>query len=111
MIETSRQGAVTVIQSEARFNDEFVELLQPAIEDCMGQGVPMAVIDLESTFLINSVGLEYLLDAGDQFRDKGGSLKLASPTPLCAEILAITELDCELEVYDNVNQAVRSFAK
>ena len=111
MIETSRQGAVTVFQSGERLNAELVDEFNIVADDCLSSGVPMAVINLESTQIINSVGLEFLLDFGEKLRGLGGDLKLAAPNKLCAEILEITECDNQLEVYENVNQAVRSFVK
>ena len=111
MIETSRQGTVTVFQPEERLNAEQVAELEVLAADCLSVGVPLAVVNLESTHIISSAGLEFLLDFGEQLRSRGGDLKLSSPNSLCAEILEITDCDTQLEVYENVNQAVRSFVK
>jgi anti-anti-sigma factor len=111
MIELSRQGAVTVIQANERFNEDFVVELSQALDENVAHGVPMAVLNLEATCLINSKGLEYLLDTGEKFERRGGALKLAAPNMMCREVLAISKLDHDIEVYESVNQAVRSFAK
>lgn len=111
MIAVSRQGAVTVVQATERFNEDFVEHLDKALGTHVVHGTPMAVINMEATRLINSKGLEYLLDTGENFRQRGGALKIASPTSVSREVLSITELDRNLEIYESVNMAVRSFAK
>lgn len=111
MIETSRQGVVMVIQSAERLTEDFLDGFQKVIDECLKDMPPMAVLNLESTKLVDSCGLEYLLDANDKFQLKGGAFKLASPNGLCSEVLAITELDNKIEVHEDVNSAVRSFAK
>ena len=111
MIETSRQGTVTVFQTDERFNSDHVTELREVADSRLKTGVPLAVFNLESTQIINSAGLEFLLDFGDLLRSRGGDLKLAAPNSLCREILEITGCDSQLEIFDNVNQAVRSFVK
>lgn len=111
MIELSRQGAVVVAKCCERVADEFIEEIDEALKGCFSEGMPMAVLDLQHTQLISSEGLEYLLDVGDKFRARGGSFKLSSPTDLCAEILSITFVDQEIEVFENTNRAVRSFVQ
>ena len=111
MIEVSHQGAVVVAKCCERISDEFIEEIEQALDGCFSEGMPMAVLDLQNTQLISSEGLEYLLDTGDKFRARGGSFKLSSPTDLCAEILTITLVDQDVEVFENTNQAVRSFVQ
>ena len=111
MIETSRQGTVTIFQSAERFNSEIREELDGVAAECLPSSVPLAVINLETTQIIDSAGLEFLLDFAEQLKNRGGALKLAAPNNLCAEIMEITGVQDELEVFENVNQAVRSFVK
>lgn len=111
MIETSRQGTIAIFQSPERLNADAAEEFEVVAEDCLAANVPLAVINLEGTQILDSAGLEFLVDFADQLKSQGGDLKLAAPNNLCAEILAITEVGSEIEVYKNVNQAVRSFVK
>lgn len=75
------------------------------------QEVPRAsiVLDLEGTEMIDSAGLELLLDLQDSLRERGGELKIATSNHVNRKILEITRLDRELEVFDAVLDAVRSF--
>ena len=109
MFEHSRQGAIDVVGGELPLNGENAEALTRAFDECLAGGQPRAVLDLQEVSLIDSVGLETLLDIQESFEQRTGSLKLASPNPLCGDILAATGLDNHFEVYPEVKSAVASF--
>lgn len=67
------------------------------------------VADLDSTEMLDSAGLSALLDAQQQLRDAGGELKIATTNPANRKILEMTRLDQQLEVFDSVVDAVKSF--
>ena len=67
------------------------------------------VLDLDGTERFDSRGLEALLNAQDQVRAAGGDVKIAVASPLNRKILEITRLDQQLEVFESVVDAVRSF--
>lgn len=110
-VEQSKQGAVTVIRCGELLAKDRIAAVSEALECCLHKGIPMAVLDLQNTQLIDSEGLELLLDTSEQFRRRGGAVKLAMPTDLCAEILSLTMVEQEIQIFDNSNQAVRSFVR
>jgi anti-anti-sigma factor len=67
------------------------------------------ILDLDGTETLDSRGLTALLNAQDKLRDLGGDVKLASSNATNRKILEITRLDQQLEVFENVVDAVRSF--
>jgi len=67
------------------------------------------VLDLDGTEMIDSQGLAALLDVQDKVRNAGGEVKIASSNATNRKILEITRLDQQLEVFENVLDAVRSF--
>lgn len=67
------------------------------------------VADLDSTEMLDSAGLTALLDAQQRLRDAGGQLKIATTNVANRKILEITRLDQQLEVFDSVVDAVKSF--
>ena len=67
------------------------------------------MIDFRNVPLIDSKGLEFLLDLANRLRESGGSLRIANVNELCKEILAITELDQVIAVYEDLDGAGRSF--
>jgi anti-anti-sigma factor len=61
--------------------------------------------------LIDSAGLELLLDVRDRCLRSGGALQLAAPNPLCRDILQATGLASQFAIFDTVTAAVGSFAQ
>lgn len=82
--------------------DEFCPFMSQLDRNCV-------VLDMDHTELLDSAGLEALLDAYDDVRGKGGSLKIATRNLTMRKIFEITRLDRQLEVFDNVIDAVKSF--
>ena len=71
----------------------------------------MVVLNLKETPLIDSAGLEALLDVQERLQERGGQVKLASANPLCREILRITGVAEHFETYPDVKGAVGSFVQ
>lgn len=67
------------------------------------------VVDLDGTESIDSDGLAALLEAQQQLREMSGELKLATTNAVNRKILEITRLDQELDVFDSLIEAVKSF--
>ncbi len=67
------------------------------------------VLDLDNTELLDSAGLEALLDSQDRLQEAGGNLKIATTNAANRSILEITRLDRHLEIFDSVLDAVKSF--
>ena len=67
------------------------------------------VLDLDGAESLDSAGLTAILDAQDSLRHLGGDLKIATMNPSNRKILEITRLDRQLEVFDSVIGAVKSF--
>jgi anti-sigma B factor antagonist len=67
------------------------------------------VLDLDGTESIDSKGLAILLDVQDSLRGKLGDLKIAASNYYNRKILELTRLDQQLEVFESVMDAVKSF--
>ncbi len=65
------------------------------------------VLDLDHTELLDSAGLEAVLDAHDRLREQGGAMKVTTTNPANRKILEITRLDQQLEVLESVVDAVK----
>lgn len=68
------------------------------------------IVDLDGSETIDSGGLEALLGAQESLRELTGDLKIATSNPANRKILEITRLDQQLEVFETVIDAVKSFA-
>lgn len=67
------------------------------------------VLDLDSTESLDSAGLAALWNSRDSLRELGGDVKLATTNATNRKLLEITRLDRQLEVFDSVIDAVKSF--
>ncbi len=108
MFERTTQGAVDVIAGDEPLNAELVQEVGALLAECLHDGQPRVVLDLEHVLLIDSAGLELLLDFKEEYEQAGGSLKLAAPNALCEEILAVTGLDDSFEVFPEALHATGS---
>lgn len=111
MFERQKLGAVDTIRGADPLNLENGKQFSSVLEECCRQGQPRVVVDLERVPLIDSAGLEILLDFRDQMLERGGVLKVAGPSPLCREILTVTGLSEQVEVFRDLQAAVASFAQ
>jgi anti-anti-sigma factor len=110
MFKHSKQGAVDVIGGDVPLNAESRERIFELLDQCLSRGQPCVVLDLRKVPLIDSAGLEALLDVRDRCRGLGGASKLAGPNRLCLDILNATGVGTEFEVFSDVLQAAGSFA-
>lgn len=68
------------------------------------------IVDLDGTESIDSDGLGALLDAQQQLRESAGELKLATTNSVNRKILEITRLDQNIDVFNCLIDAVKSFS-
>jgi anti-sigma B factor antagonist len=68
------------------------------------------VIDLNGSETIESGGLEAVLGAQETLRALGGDVKISTSNHSNRKILEMTRLDEQLEVFESVIDAVKSFA-
>lgn len=111
MFERTRHGAVTVVTGNQPLNQENQDEAARQLQACLADGQPMAVFDLGEVPLVDSVGLEMLLEVREQYQSRGGILKLARANPLCRDALHVTRVDRFFDIYDNVIDAVGSFLR
>ena len=67
------------------------------------------VLDLDNTEVLDSEGLETMLDLQKKLREASGDVKIATTNHSNRKIFEITRLDQQLEVFDSVVDAVKSF--
>lgn len=72
-------------------------------------GIHNIVLDLDGTESIDSKGLTALLNVQNTLRGKLGDLKIAANNAYNRKILELTRLDQQLEVFESVMDAVKSF--
>jgi anti-anti-sigma factor len=68
------------------------------------------VVDLKDTETLDSAGLAAILDAQDAMRELGGDVKVSTDNHTNRKILEITRLDRQLDVFESVVEAVKSYS-
>lgn len=99
-------GNVIVVHSPEDLGREHAEQFAPFVSQLERSNV---VLDLDSTESIDSNGLEALLKTQRMLREMLGDLKIATTNNSNRKILEITRLDEQLEVFDSVIDAVKSY--
>ena len=111
MFEQKCQGAVDVISGGDRIAGDHVAVLSAVFEKQLERGQPQIVLDLQRVAVIDSAGLELLLDVQEKCQRMGGALKLAGMGVLCREVLKATGVGSRFEIYRDSGGAVRSFVQ
>ncbi len=99
-------GDVVVVHSPEDLSDDHARAMESFIATIERNNI---VLDVDSTESIDSEGLETLLDIQDSLIDLGGDLKISTTNNVNRKIFEISRLDQQLEVYDSVIDAVKSF--
>ncbi|HJR57865.1 MAG TPA: STAS domain-containing protein [Vicinamibacterales bacterium] len=109
-ITESRVGDVAVISLTGRLvPDEEDILLSERIDSLAGQGFTKVVVDLHDVTLVDSGGIGVLAAKFLSLRRRGGDLRLARLTERTERVLSVTHLLTVFEIFESVEQAVRSF--
>ena len=111
MFQQKHQGSVDVISGGDRISGEHVAELSALLETRVERGQPQIVIDLQGVAVIDSTGLELLLNYQEKCQRMGGALKLANASTLCREVLKATGVGSRFEMFRDSGGAVRSFVQ
>jgi anti-anti-sigma factor len=106
-----RQGAVSVLRPQGPLTEAQSAGLMDAALTRLGAGRPMVVVDLHEVPLVDSAGLEALVELRDRLEARGGAVKLAAVNSLCGDILRVTGVGQKFEQYSHVKNAVARFAE
>lgn len=98
-------GAVVVVMPE-RVDVTTLVAVQTLLEQALLQSAQM-VLDLTQTRHIDSAGLSLLLGIKRQVGQAGGYFKLAAPSDVVRQVLAVSRLDTVFDLYPTVEQAIK----
>lgn len=111
MLSIQMVGAVSVIKVRTSLQDECLQQARQAIDDCLADNRRMLILNLNECPLVNSQGLEFIVDAQQACLARGGKLVVAEPQTLCSEVLGITGIDEHVAVYRDMRSALSDFAR
>lgn len=103
-------GGVTVVELSGRVTlGEESNQLRTRIKDLLAKGKTRLVLDLGNVGTIDSAGLGTLVAGYTSAQNQSATIKLANLTKKFREQLNITKLVTIFDVFDSVDQAVKSF--
>lgn len=111
MIQVQRVGIVMVIKPQSALVGECLAACRCQLTECLRSQKSRLIIDLSETTLIQSEGLEFLIESQQACLQHGGRLALTSPTELCADILQISGLKECIAMFNDLRSALGDFAR
>ena len=93
-VRVSRARGTVVVTIRGELDTYTAPKLQRHLKDLIeDQGNLTMALDLSEMTFIDSSGLSVLVDALKRMRERGGSLRLSSPTRATSKVLEISGLD------------------
>jgi anti-sigma B factor antagonist len=89
---------------------ESANYLRGRLKEALAIGDGQLVLDLARVSYVDSAGLGALVACCTAARNEGGNVKIARPAKQFREQLRTTNLISVFDVYDSVEEALRSFA-
>jgi anti-sigma B factor antagonist len=104
-------GEVTILEAAGRITlGENVEILRDEIHKLAEKGHRKILLNLAEVTYIDSSGIGEMVSAFTTLSNLGGTVKLLKLTRRVRDLLQITKLYTVFEVFEDEDEAVRSFA-
>ncbi len=110
-INTRNRDGVTILDLKGKITIGVGDVaLRQAVQDALNGGTTKLLVNMGEVTTIDSSGVGELVSAYTTVTNRGGKLKLANIPDKVSDILTITQLITVFDVYENEDEAVRSFA-
>ena len=111
MVEKLIEG-VTVLDLRGRLVlGEETEALRERVKRLIAGGSKRIILNLEDLAYMDSSGLSTLISSFVSVRNNCGELKLLRLSPRVSDLMQITKLSTVFEIYDKMEDILRSFSK
>ena len=110
MARIEKHGSIYVVRSEGPLRADAITPIGEMVAAKLSGSMPAIIVDFSSTPLVDSRGLEWLLEMSEECCRRGGCLRLCSVGELCADLLRITGVGSSIESFPDLNSALGSFA-
>ncbi|UCD74302.1 MAG: STAS domain-containing protein [Phycisphaerales bacterium] len=108
-IKEQKQGAVTILRPQGPLAQDSAEALKTRAHETIKRDFGRVIIDGSEISYVDSRGLEALQEVNDEMAASGRSLKLCGLNETVREVLDLTDLAPQFDLYEDTNTAVRSF--
>ena len=109
-VTTQDYNNITVVELQGEFDCDSFNLFQDAITTVLDKKKKGIVVDAGQLSFVDSKGLETLLWAKDYCTDNHIQLRIAALDENCRKILNVTRLETKFDQYEELTEAVKSFA-
>ena len=109
-VENQNFNNVEVLTVSGDMEGEFMNVLFNSTEKAVSAGRAGVVLDMKEVASMDSGALEMLLSIKEFCHNSHSQLRLACPNDNCRKILEITRLEDEFDCFDELSEAVNSFA-
>jgi len=107
-ISYEEHGQVCVLTMSGNFTSDQVDQFVRTTEDRLAAGCRHFVLDMGHVAIVDSAGLEAMLDLGDRLTSCGGRMMLVNLDEVVRRILEVTRLEREFDLHESVESAARS---
>ncbi|HMO24628.1 MAG TPA: STAS domain-containing protein [Tepidisphaeraceae bacterium] len=108
VLET-QTGAIRVLRPTGALCEPDVAPFRQRMLEAVDKHLGRFVVDLSAVPFIDSKGLESLVDATQALSQLGQSLRLCAVGKTVREVMELTGIAEQFEIYDDSHGAVRSF--
>mgnify|MGYP001829254732 CR=1 FL=1 len=110
-IKAHDRGDVRVLELDGRLSlGGGAAAVHEDVRRELDEGHHQLLLAMAQVDAIDSTGLGVLVSCLTSARHRGGNLKLLQPTPRVGDILEITQADQLFEIFEDEDQAIRSFS-
>jgi len=108
-IEEKYQAAIIELKGNL-IGGENAKLFREKLYELINQNKKNLVVDMTDVKLVSSTGIGILISGYTTLKNAGGDLKLAHISDKVQGVLNITKLNQIFNIYNNVDEAVKSFS-
>src|SRR5262245_57660814 len=104
-------GDVTILRLSGRLELEDGDVvLRDTVNRLVEAGRVQLLLDMKEVTRLDSAGIGMLVSKFLTARRAGGTIKILHPTPRTDHLMDITKLTTVFEIYENEEEAVKSFS-
>ena len=103
------ENNVIVFGTPERLTMDVSDELKKLFKEHVEAGHIKIVVDLHKTTYMDSSGLGAIVSKIAATRSQKGDIRLASPRPTVSNLLELTHIDQIVQIFDSVDQAVKSY--
>lgn len=109
-VNVRQREGVTILDLKGKITIGVGDVaLREAIHEALSAGATKILVNLNDVSTIDSSGVGELVSAYTTATNRGGRLRLLNLPPKVADILQITQLITVFDVYEDEEEAIRSF--